>query len=217
MVPIRDWKTTVEEHAVMIEQYQTFSQLAGLLSGLVAEKPGMFVYSGTLLEGVEKEMRVEVHTDTMRYLKTCPREPYSGDYAAACASSLENLVGFDPEVGHGLPFTLGWFPADDPIAPEIVRGYNQWPDATNESFLPAGPSLSTRSVELTGLGEDMAVIGLFIQDSCKPDLLPYRLREILGKDAVIAGVDVEDFWHWLEWDFSFDALMPIDCPLPFSI
>lgn len=215
---IRDWDTAVREYGITVQEMHTYDQLVKLMSGLTSpQQQGLFVYNG-VISPVAKNKRPSYEQrfkHKYRY-KTCMSYPHP-EYAASCASSLAGLWGFDPDISYGEPFTLGWFAIDDTMTSFISRRYDEWPDNSCEPMLPAGPSPSCTSVELAGLGRDMTVIGLFAGEANDRSLQSSRLRELLDEDTIIAYVEVDDFWHWLEYDFSLDDLRPVDRSLPFQI
>lgn len=210
-VPIYDWEAAKKGCAITVQEMHTYPQLATILSRLAPQNDGLFVYNG-VVGGFEDKRPFGIGQDL--HLKTCMNYPCV-EYAASYSYSLPALWGFDPDIGNGCPFTLGYFPEDDPVAARIIQEFDNWPDSRCKSMLPEGPSPSTKSIELVGLGWDMEVIGLCIGDSTQPDFSPDRIREILGENAILATVDTDDFWKWLEDDFELDDLLPVDRELPF--
>ena len=211
-VRVKDWAAAISEFKVTVQEMHTFPQLIELMHKLVPQQAGVFVYNGiTPLSCNNKRPGVE---QRIKHYKTCMQYPGS-EYAGSYSSSLSDLWGFDPDAAYGEPFTLGWFNEADPIASKIIQRFDQWPDSQCNPMLPPGPSPSSSSIELTGQGDDTTVIGLFMGDSTQPNLQPDRLRELLGEDAILAGVDAPDFLQWLENDISFEDLIPVDRPLPF--
>lgn len=216
-IPVHNWSVAKKEHAITVQEMHTFVQLKELLSRLVYAEPGMYVYNGMVTASHNHRRPVHSPSDVYQHyhFKTCMNYP-GPEYAGSYSTTLDELWGYDPEIGHGFPFTLGWLSQDDPIASKILEEYAQWPDSRCLSLLPSGPSPSEKSVELTGLGEDMEITGIFIDSQADKHLSPHVLRQALGEKAILAKVEVDDFWYWLENDFSLDDLVAYDNPLPFS-
>lgn len=201
---IVDWKAAKEECRIMVEPCITFNQLKSILCSLVPQKPGAFVYSATVLDGIG---------DNSINLKHSRREPmYAGDYVAHITKSRDGLSGYDPDVGNnGIPFTLGWFPDYDPIMSKISTEYASWPGSEIGSFLPVGPSPSVSSIELTSIkDDDVGIIGLFTNYPDSQASLALQLRHTLSEDVVVTSLNVDDFWDWLNSDLCLDDLITIN-------
>lgn len=201
---ISDWEIAKAEYAVNVDLCFDFNSLIGLLSKLVPNESGLFVYSGDACP---------THPDYSA--KKCKAS--SGlSYAASCARSLEEISGFKPDpwpFGH---FTLGWFPIDDQVANFIQQRWENWPENECAPLLPRNPSPSKRSVELVELGHDVEAICVFLSEYDDQNLSPAYWRKVLGEDAILARMDHkdDDFWDKLE-NFQLKDFKPIDRDLPF--
>ncbi|MEN6371401.1 MAG: hypothetical protein ABFD64_05235 [Armatimonadota bacterium] len=216
VIPIQDWAAAKKGYAINIDIAATYEQLRSLLYKFAPQESGIYVYSGDPTRADKSWTRNIEHLGSK--IKTCRIDNHP-EYAASHAISLDGLIGFDPDVGPGCHFTLGWFPSDDPINEVILRKWDEWPDSKCEAMLPISPSPSDRSIELVEVGWDMQGICIFIGESRNQELSPEDLRRILGEDAVLAGVEHSgnDFWKWFEDRFDIDDLIPIDRDLPFSL
>lgn len=214
MLPISDWRKTIDECGLMVEQYQSFRELKSLFSDIISEQTGLYVYDG-VIHSFYKQRHPDGRDIGKYNYKTCYRYP-SAEYAASISTDLKYLWRFDPDIAYNLPFMIGWFGESDPLNTKLKDIYSNWPDSLCRSMLPAGPSPSESSIELVGIGDDNGMIGLFgdlLDDSV---ISPESLRRILGEDTIFAEIDADRFIEWLDSP-HLDVLEPVDRPLPFHI
>lgn len=207
--PIFDWPAARRDYGIMVEDLLTVPELTGILDELVPQGRGLFVLSGGLLsDGVPRPDPIQ-HVGHRFDYKTCMAFPGCA-YIGSRGAILADLWGAET-VANSL---IAYYPSGDTVAEHVIGRYETWPDSDCGPMLPNGPSPSRRSVELTLVGDEGEFTGLFVSDDMQESITPARLRKILGEDAILATVETDDFWHWLDF-CNVDELLPIDRPLPF--
>ncbi|MCX7688239.1 MAG: hypothetical protein N2045_09735 [Fimbriimonadales bacterium] len=191
-IPLHDLEAAEKAHALHIGNHFSFADLKELLTRIVGEREGLFVYSGTtsrILEG---------HTLDGAYLKGRRAAEYSTSvYTASCAPDLEMLQGFPPEDTPVDNFYLGWLPASEAeIIELLLQRWERWLSLEAQPFLPDGPSPSAQAVEITFFGEENTLMGLYLPESFPHPPNPEWLYGVFGQEVLVKRLIRGDLWHW---------------------
>ncbi|MHB1000121.1 MAG: hypothetical protein ACYC27_12825 [Armatimonadota bacterium] len=209
-VPITDWNAAKEACAINVDMMFSFNELALLLSKIVPQETGLYLYSGKIPWNCKE---VESGGQNQQ-IKLCESNLYHR-YAASNAHSISQLSGFEPDPAPGSQFILAWFASQDSVAEKIIKIWDEWPHSRCQLMLPEGPTPSKQSIEFIRVGWDGAAIGVFVGESMNIDLLPSHLRQLLGEDTILASLGSEYIEKWLDGQYDFDDLKPVDRDLPF--
>lgn len=211
-VRVTEWPAAVRRCAVMVDVSLRFRQVQRILAALVADRPGLAVFSAARLDepGAVEELE---GTPGLRYV----HDPEYGIWhTAAVAGSIAELVGHDPSCISGGGYHVGWFAHDDPLGPFIQDAWARWPAASGSPFLPPAPSASPSSLEVFSIGSEATALGLCLPDH--GDLVETH-ADIAARlpDGMFAGrFTGPDFRRCLESGDFLENVSGLTAPLPFE-
>ena len=190
-LPIEQWESAEKEYLFNVDVRIDFNLICKILFEIVLMRNGLYIYSGSVdLSNIDNNLI------TNQNLKIGKPAIDTSVWAASCAVSASRLVGFAPGDSPMDIFYVGWFPRQDPVAKFLAHRWNRWDPQRGVPFVPNGPSPSVASVEITFYGEENEGLGLYLGEAFQGLLSPEWLRNLLGKDAVIARLSKCNLQDW---------------------
>lgn len=180
-----------KDYSFNVDAKIDFGLICKTLFEIVSMRDGLYIYSGSVdLSDINNSLIFNQN------IKMGKPTIYTAVWAASCVVSASRLVGFAPGDSPTDIFYVGWFPRRDPVAKFLTQRWNGWNPQQGVPFVPNGPSPSVASVEITFYGKENEGLGLYLGEAFQGLLSPEWLRNLLGKDAVIARLSKCSLQDW---------------------
>lgn len=190
-LPLEQWKSAERDYSFNVDAQIDFDIISKIIFGIASFKRGLYIYSGCLeISFFDNNLNVN------RNLKVGKPSIYTTVWVASRAMSASRLVGFAPGDSPTDIFYVGWFPRGDPVAQFLSHRWSHWGPQQDMPFVPNGPSPSVAGVEITFYGEENEGLGLYLGEAFRDLLTPEWLRNLLGKNTVIARLTKYSLRDW---------------------